>query len=569
MGANFDSAAFSKDAIFSDADFSYYASFSNADFSGDANFFSTTISNYADFSDAKFSGEASFSNALFSGDADFTECHFADVSYFINARFHGALNLLQAFFRLFKGIPTKGLNLEGAIMEEANLWGVPRLEGYSFQNAFLLSISFAEREIIDCDFTGAVMDAVRTRGWKPDARTLEKTKFIYTDYTDETIVDAETGKETRVLRPLEESRVPGSGYFGQGDLQGFTLADYLKERYKWTRAVNVPAFIRTALVNYIQFFSEYARVTRNINVEIRTKLEGGKIRVEFLTETKEDKEKVEGLFQNYLQNASARDTANLHIDFTCSKASKMEQDMLVIDLKNQINNLTTKLDYTQKLLESQGKLTKSEQEKLELVQRFMKTPSNLLEAPPARKEEHLFVLKADIKGFSAFDTADRENITKALEKIAIGHAGECTRCYPHGGDALEILHHDIQALAKMALRIVEDLRQERGRPLLRVALDFGKITYETREGQCTPLSGEALRTAARLEPVVVPGQVWMTEAVKVMLDKQQGSYMSQELDAQDKQDKQVNDKGEINCKKKDSQEPDFYIKVYKLAKRPG
>jgi len=34
-----------------------------------------------------------------------------------------------------------------------------------------------------------VIDALHTRGWKPDAKTLSNTKYIYTDYTVEEIID--------------------------------------------------------------------------------------------------------------------------------------------------------------------------------------------------------------------------------------------------------------------------------------------------------------------------------------------------------------------------------------------
>lgn len=45
--------------------------------------------------------------------------------------------------------------------------------------------------------------------------------------------------------------------------------------------------------------------------------------------------------------------------------------------------------------------------------------------------------------------------------------------------------------------------------MLRVAVDFGEIT---------PMQKDVFRSVARIEPIVEPGEIWVTERAKVMLN---------------------------------------------------
>ncbi|MGN7610690.1 hypothetical protein ACQZV8_01245 [Magnetococcales bacterium HHB-1] len=123
------------------------------------------------------------------------------------------------------------------------------LEKCDFRDAFLISLSLAEKKLIDCDFTGAVFDAVQTRGWEPDEATLKNTKYIYTNFKKKKVV--ENGRESVVYEKDKNSRVPaGDGVFGEGDYQDFRLDDYLKEPYTWSFAQKFPDEIRSSVVNY-------------------------------------------------------------------------------------------------------------------------------------------------------------------------------------------------------------------------------------------------------------------------------------------------------------------------------
>jgi len=416
---------------------------------------------------------------------------FIDRALFIDTKFHGILVLDNANIRLIDKLQVKGVSLDGAIIEEANFWRVKRLEGYSFKDSFLLSISFADREIIDCDFTGALFDAVHTRGWKPDDLTIKKTKYIYTDYES----DEATGK----LKVIEDSRVPASGNFGEGENKGFDITDFLKDRFKWSRSISVPIHLRTAVQNYIKFFEDFMKISEGIDVEVHTKIEGERLRVEFLTETRKDKESIEGYFQEYLKKANETNVEKLDIKFNeRSTASKIVKDKLIIDLKNQIRNFQTQLSYTEKLLES-------EIEKKNLLIEFkesLKKPQALFESKPTERTDYLFVLKADIVGFSKFmeDGNRGKELSKKLRELTNHHAKNCIHKEVTAGDSVVIINKEPVELIIAINRIKEDLDRINGSPKLRTAIDFGLLDYKEIEKGIEPETSNILRNVARIEP---------------------------------------------------------------------
>ena len=589
--AYFNNSKFSEDVYFNESKFSGLADFTllkcsedayffSSRFSGNTNFLGSMFSGNADFSESKFSGNTQFRDSIFSGNvdfsgsnfsghADFNMCEFHNTSVFndasfekivnfSSAKFHDDLSFYQSHLTYIKNIEAKNINFENAILEESHFWGIDKIKGYSFKNAFLLSISFAEKEVIGCDFTGGVIDAVRTRGWKPDDATLKNTKFIYTDYTVETVI--EDGKERKIYKPIEESRVPADGFFGEGDNEGFTIKEFLLEPYKWSYSVPLPPQIKTAVVNYIEFFTDFINNTAGKEVEIHTRREGQKIRVEFSVEKKEDKQFIEEQFRNYFNNIG-KDFSNITFEFRNPDVSEIERDLFKIKYENQINNLRTELKYTTRLLEAQ-------EEKNQLLERFISViqsnPLNLLVAPQKTERGNFCVLKADVVRFSDFMKHGRgQEISDKLDQIVKHQATNCKYSNVSGGDSLQIVDHDAVLVFKTASRIIEDLSEVPGNPTMRIAIDCGDISFEESQDVFVPKDGSPLRTPARIEPFVKPSEIWVTESFKSMLEKGTDKYEVIELTQNDASELEYKD-GMFNVKKKGSPEDDFYIKLYKI-----
>jgi uncharacterized protein YjbI with pentapeptide repeats len=382
--ANFNNSRFRGYATFSHNSFSGYASFINSSFKKSAPFINSNFNGDVYFMSSSFSGDVNFSHSSFSGDAYFRKTQFKQRAEFSQARFHNEIRFegsKLAFLKNLKNSEAQPINFRGAVLEAAHLWGINRLEKHDFSGAFLLSLSLANKEIIGCDFTGAVFDAVHTRGWKPDPTTLANTRYIYTDYRVE---DGEYIIE-------ENSRVPADGDFGEGENAGFTIADYLKDPVKWSVTPNVPPHIRSAVASYFAFFTDFMRVTEDIDVEIRSRQEGAKIRVEFYADSEEKKEKIQAHFQSYLKNIKDKPD-NLEIHFNNDKATQVEKDLLEINYKHRINSLQTELSFTQRLLNS-------EEEKVHIL-KFQNDPQSFM--PPLIQEydTQVFIMNADIAGFS-------------------------------------------------------------------------------------------------------------------------------------------------------------------------
>ena len=83
-----------------------------------------------------------------------------------------------------------------------------------------------------------------------------------------------------------------------------------------------------------------------------------------------------------------------------------------------------------------------------------------------------------------------------------------------------IVNEDPRAIIKIAKRIMQDLHEAPGNPELRVAVDCGSV--ELSAGQHMLTTGTPFRIAARLEPHVQPGQIWVTQEFKDALGEEPG-----------------------------------------------
>jgi hypothetical protein len=115
-------------------------------------------------------------------------------------------------------------------------------------------------------------------------------------------------------------------------------------------ALAVPPVLRTAVANYLQLFGDFVKVTQGIPVELRTRFEGSKMRVEFLAGTHEDLGLIRTAFDEYRANTGTDfDTLKLRIKFS-TDVPAIERDLFLMKMESQLNQLRTELTYTKALL---------------------------------------------------------------------------------------------------------------------------------------------------------------------------------------------------------------------------
>lgn len=358
--AGFFGVYFESVARFLGVRFNGRAIFSGAKFFGATTFHGCKFIDFTAFQAAKFDKplsfhaneflkDADFRSAIFYDGADFYESSFGSRLDFQGARFHGELRLSNAHIKFLKKLNCRHANLSGVVLHTTQIWENDTLTNYDFRDAFLLSVNLSGKIILNSDFTGAVFKSVLTIGWRPDRRTLDNTKFIFTDYTTTEQIGP-SGKKTRVYSPVRSSRVPAEGDFGLGEHADFTLYTYLHEPARLNIALSVPPLLRTAVVNYLQLFSDFLKVTQGIPVELRTRLEGSKLRVEFLANSEDDLGVIRQAFAEYQQSANLDfEQLKLRIQFSV-QTSPLERELFLMKMESQLNMLRTELTYTKALL---------------------------------------------------------------------------------------------------------------------------------------------------------------------------------------------------------------------------
>ena len=130
------------------------------------------------------------------------------------------------------------------------------------------------------------------------------------------------------------------------------------------------------------------------------------------------------------------------------------------------------------------------------------------------------VLKADVHGFAALMRAGSDQpVRRALEQAVRRWAPKAAIAETGAGDSVLIVADDPIALAQSARHLVDDVYQAPGRPLLRVALHSGGVQTRQRAADAAHrvVGGDAVLCAARVEPVVAPGEIWATEEFRQQL----------------------------------------------------
>ena len=169
------------------------------------------------------------------------------------------------------------------------------------------------------------------------------------------------------------------------------------------------------------------------------------------------------------------------------------------------------------------------------------------------------VLKADVYGYGSLmharaDAPVRQALDDAVRRWAHGAAVVET-----GGDSALVAHEDPLALAQAARHIVDDVYQTTGQPRLRVALHYGEVHMQAGVGDEPPMvvGGDAVLCATRVEPHVLPGQIWATEEFRQQLTRKPSLWRTTEVTAPDGSDR-------FNVKKIGRSEPDLWVRLYRL-----
>ncbi len=123
------------------------------------------------------------------------------------------------------------------------------------------------------------------------------------------------------------------------------------------------------------------------------------------------------------------------------------------------------------------------------------------------------------------------------------------------GDAVLIAADDAVALAQTARHLMDAVYGAPGQPRLRIALHHGEVQTRQRDTdlQQVIVGGAAVLCAARIEPRVEPGQIWVTEAFREQFLQRPSLWRTTP----------VGDEA-INVMKPDSAEPALWLRLYRL-----
>ena len=528
---------FQRRAIFNGCKFRGSTTFHGSKFFDFASWQASKFDKPLVFQSNEFLKDADFRQAVFFGGVDFWQTLFRRRVDFEGARFHGEVKFAETHISFLKKLNCRHANMDGAVLHTAQIWENERLSYYSFRDAFLLSVNLSGKEITDCDFTGAIFKAVLTVGWKPDRRTRLNTKFIYTDYRTEEVELPDHGVR-RVYFPILESRVPAEGNFGEGEHQNFTFADYLREPIRMNIALSVPPLLRSAVTNYLQLFADFLKITQGIPVELRTRMEGSKLRVEFLAQTEEDIGAIRESFAEYQRN-TGRNFEELKLNIAFRKdASPLERELFLMKMESQLNLLRTELTYTQALL------TKTEENRalLARIVEASRSPQTLLEPwkIPVEKRPYqsdLSILHADLENSSGA-VKGQDSFRNALLVLRSDLQAEiqsqpaCKRIKDQG-DGFLIFSTDSMWLFEIAVRLENRFKEFKLRNPsqlggLRCVLNRGRVNCIEAVGtKEKDFEGDAIIECVRIdqpmkaylrEQKMSGNQIWCTERYKIDLE---------------------------------------------------
>jgi class 3 adenylate cyclase len=172
----------------------------------------------------------------------------------------------------------------------------------------------------------------------------------------------------------------------------------------------------------------------------------------------------------------------------------------------------------------------------------------------------LCVLKADVHGFGTRMRAGTDApVRHALEVVVNRWAQGAVHAETGSGDSVLIVHEDPVALAQAARHIMDDVYQVPGQPRLRIALHYGEVRTRPSGADAPAIvtGGDAILCAARVEPLVRPGQIWATEEFRQHLALRPSLWRAIPEPGPAGAD-------HFNIKKEGGAEPDFLVRLYRL-----
>ena len=171
------------------------------------------------------------------------------------------------------------------------------------------------------------------------------------------------------------------------------------------------------------------------------------------------------------------------------------------------------------------------------------------------------VLKADVYGFGSLMRAGRDApVRKALEDAVMRWRPPSAIAETGAGDAVLVADDDPVALAQMARHLMDDVYRAPGQPRLRIALHYGEVQtrpHDGANGGSIIVGGAAILCAARVEPVVEPGQICATEEFRAQLLERPSLWRTTPLVGPDGE-------GRFNVRKDGSAEADLWVRLYRL-----
>jgi class 3 adenylate cyclase len=182
------------------------------------------------------------------------------------------------------------------------------------------------------------------------------------------------------------------------------------------------------------------------------------------------------------------------------------------------------------------------------------------DAANATTVQMMCVLKGDVYGFGALMHARADaSVRHALENAVSHWTHKAVVAGTGAGDSLLVVHDDPIALAQAARHIMDEVYRATHQPLLRMALHYGEVEMQagTEDTERLVVGGGALLCAARVEPHVLPGQIWVTEDFRQALSQRPSLWRTTEV--------RTPEGGErFNVKKDGRAEPDLWVRLYRL-----
>ena len=182
--------------------------------------------------------------------------------------------------------------------------------------------------------------------------------------------------------------------------------------------------------------------------------------------------------------------------------------------------------------------------------------------PTDRQLKSLMVLRADLDGFGSLmqrglDHAVRDALHQALER----YAGDCLHASIGEGDSMLLVDDRILTLVKAARRIMEEISEVPGSPRLRVAIASGPVAVRERGDERPAIEGgSAVLVASRIEPLVRPGEIWVTDEIEAVLAATDTIYRAEPVAAAGVTPRED---GAVNVCKPDEQ--DIWVRLHRVV----